>query len=178
MSKNNHKTVLTAPNLKRLGAYIIDFIILYLAYFVFFTLFGVTVENPASAPVFLGAVVVALVYRIVVPYFAFRGERKGMTVGKFAMGLKMIMANGQAVTLPSLIIRSLFFLLIEGFEVMALLYFMNAIAAFGFVEIVYLAYMNMTIAMASIVLMIINPSHRMLHDYVANTVVILAKQPS
>ena len=90
--------------------------------------------------------------------------------------LKMISANGQAVTLPSLVIRSLFALLIEGFEVMALLYFLNAVAAFGFVEIVYLAYMNVTIAMASVVVMFIKPSHRMLHDYVANTVVILAKQ--
>lgn len=176
MSKNNQKTVLTAPNLKRLGAYIIDFIILYFAYFIFFTFMGVTPENPASAPIFLGAVILALAYRIVVPYFIFRGERQGMTVGKLAMGLKMISANGQAVTLPSLVIRSLFALLIEGFEVMALLYFLNAIAAFGFVEIVYLAYMNVTIAMASVVVMFIKPSHRMLHDYVANTVVILAKQ--
>lgn len=176
MSKNNQKTVLTAPNLKRLGAYIIDFVILYLVYFVFFTFMGVTPENPASAIIFMGAVVLALVYRIVVPYFVFRGERQGMTVGKLAMGLKMISANGQAVTLPSLVIRSLFALLIEGFEVMALLYFLNAVAAFGFVEIVYLAYMNVTIAMASVVVMFIKPSHRMLHDYVANTVVILAKQ--
>lgn len=176
MSKNNQKTVLTAPNLKRLGAYIIDFILLYLVYFVYFTFMGVTPENPASAPIFLGAVVLALIYRIAIPYFAFRGERKGMSVGKLAMGLKIISANGQAVTLPSLAIRSLFALLIEGFDVMALLYFLNAIAAFGFVEIVYLSYMNMTIAMASVVIMLIKPSHRMLHDYVANTVVILAKQ--
>ncbi|MBN2877114.1 MAG: RDD family protein [Bacilli bacterium] len=176
MSKNNQKTVLTAPNLKRLGAYIIDFIILYLVYFVFFSFFGVTPEIPATAPIFLGAVGLALVYRIIVPFFVFKGDKKGMTIGKLAMGLKVIMANGKAVTLPSLTIRSVFYFLIEGYEVMALLYFLNAIAAFGFAEIVYLAYMNVTIAMASVVIMFIKPSHRMLHDYVANTVVILAKQ--
>ena len=176
MSKNNQKTVLTAPNLKRLGAYSIDFIILYLVYFVYFTLFGVTPENPASAPIFLGAVVLALIYRIIVPYFAFRGERQGMTVGKLAMGIKVISADGQAVKLSSLVVRSMFYLLVEGYEVMALLYLFNAIAAWGFVQIVFLAYMNVTIALASVVVMIIKPSHRMLHDYVANTVVILAKQ--
>ena len=176
MSKNNQKTVLTAPNLKRLGAYIIDFVILYLVYFVFFTFMGVTPENPASAIIFMGAVVLALVYRIFVPYFVFRGERQGMTVGKLAMGLKVISANGKAVSLPSLVIRSLFAMLIEGFEVMALLYFFNAIAALGFVQIVYLTYMNIAVGLLSVVLMFIKPSHRLLHDYVSNTVVILAKQ--
>lgn len=176
MSKNNQKTVLTAPNLKRLGAYIIDFVILYLVYFVYFTFAGVTVEKPASALIFVGAVILALVYRVLVPYFVFRGEKHGMTVGKLAMGIKIISANGQPVKLLNLGIRSLFYLLIEGYEVMALLYLFNAIAAWGFVEIVFLSYMNVTIALASVVVMFIKPSHRMLHDYVANTVVILAKQ--
>ena len=59
---------------------------------------------------------------------------------------------------------------------MALLYFFNAIAALGFVQIVYLAYMNIAVSLLSVVLMFIKPSHRLLHDYVSNTVVILAKQ--
>ena len=170
------KTVLTAPNLKRLGAFLIDHLILYIVFAVYFAFLGITPDSTGNVMIYVGAVALALAYRILIPVFVFKGESAGQSVGKKAMGLKVINANGTQVGLLNLSIRQAFFLIIEGFDVFAISYLFSAIGLMGFPQIFYLAYMNIAVSLLSVVLMFIKPSHRLLHHYVSNTVVILAKQ--
>ena len=169
-------TVLTAPNPKRLGAFLIDQIVLYAVFAIYFTLAGVTIDKPASALVYFGAVILTLAYRIIYPVYISKNDFVGSTIGKKVMGIKTISADGTNVSIKTLAIRSLFMLIIEGFEIFAVSYFMSGVAVLGFTQIAYLAYMNIVIAIASIAFMFIKPSHQLLHDYISNTVVILVKQ--
>jgi len=174
--KVNSKTVLTAPNPKRLGAFFIDQLILYVVFAVYFTVMGVSPDKPATALVYLGAVVLTLAYRILYPIYVSRGDKVGQTLGKRAMGIKTISANGADITIKQLLIRSSFMMVVEGFEIFGLSYLLSTIALIGFPEIIYVNYMNIVIGIVSIALMFIRPSHQLLHDYVSNTVVILVKQ--
>lgn len=181
MSNNNNKavnlkTVLTAPHPKRLGAFLIDQLVMYAVFAIYFTLCGVSPDTAASALVYFGAVVLNFAYRVLYPIYVNRGDRTGQTIGKRAMGIKVISADGSNVTLKALSIRSLFMLVIEGFELFAISYLMSAISLIGIPQIAYIAYMNIVIGIASVALMFIKPSHQLLHDYVASTVVILVKQ--
>ena len=169
-------TVVTAPNPKRLGAFVIDQLFLYLVFALYFAAFGVTPDKPAPAVVFFGAVLITLAYRIFFPVFVSRGINSGQTLGKRAMGIKTISADGTDVSVKALIIRSMFMLVIEGLELLGVLYLLNAVALLGFPQITFITYMNVVIGIASIALMIVKPSHQLLHDYVASTVVILVKQ--
>lgn len=181
MSKNYNKvvksnTVLTAPNSKRLFAYLIDQIIIFITTGVIMALFGVTDLSESSIPSLFFIVFLVLAYRILVPIFVFKGEHAGQTIGKRVMGIKVIHTNGTQVTLIGLSIRSVFAMLMEGFDYFALISLINAIGFLGFPQIIFLLYMNVFVGLVSIVLMIIRPSHQLLHDYVANTVTILVKQ--
>ena len=136
MSKNSKKvvttnTVLTAPNSRRLFAYLIDQIILIIGSGFILALFGVKVLSVETIPAYLSIVVLTLVYRILVPIFVFRGEHTGQTVGKRLMGIKVISVNGTQVSLSSLTIRSLFGLIIEGFDFYSVISLYNAI---GFIN--------------------------------------------
>ena len=170
------KTVLTAPNPKRLGAFLIDQMVLYAVFALYFTLAGVSLEKPATALIYLGAVLITLLYRILYPTLISKGEYAGQTIGKRVMGIRALSADGTDVSIKAIAIRSVFMLIIEGFEIFAISYLLSAIALVGFTQIAYLAYMNIVIGIASIAFMIIKPSHQLLHDYIANTVVILVKQ--
>lgn len=181
MSKNNKKvvnsnTVLTAPNSKRLFAYLIDQVIIFLGTGVLMALLGVKELSANAIPSLFAIVLLVLAYRILVPIFVFKGEHAGQTIGKRLMGIKVIQTNGTQVTLSALSIRSLFAMIMEGFDYFAVISLYNAIGFLGFPLILYLLYMNIFVGMVSIVLMIIRPSHQLLHDYVSNTVTILAKQ--
>ena len=172
----NSKTVLTSPIPKRIGAFLVDQLVLYVAYALYFTLAGVSPENPATSLIYLGAVVITLVYRVLYPTLVSKGEHTGQSIGKRVMGIKTISADGTNVSVKALVIRSLFMLVIEGFEIFAVSYLLSAVALFGLPQIAYLAYMNIVIGIASVAFMIIKPSHQLLHDYISNTVVILVKQ--
>ncbi len=177
MSNNkNSKTVLTAPNPKRIGAFLIDQLVLYVVFAIYFTVAGVSPDKPASMLAYLGAVVLTLAYRVIYPIYISRGDKVGQTLGKRAMGIKTISANGADITVKQLLIRSLFMMVVEGFEIFGLSYLLSTIALLGFPQIVYINYMNVVIGIVSIALMFIRPSHQALHDYVSNTVVILVKQ--
>lgn len=170
------KTVLTAPNPKRIGAFLIDQLVLYAVYALYFTLTGVSPDNPATALIYLGAVIITLLYRILYPTLLSKGDKAGQTIGKRLMGIKTISADGTNVSIKALVIRSVFMLVIEGFEIFAISYLLSAVALIGLPQIAYLAYMNIVIGIASVAFMIIKPSHQLLHDYISNTVVILVKQ--
>lgn len=181
MSKNNKKvvksnTVLTAPNSRRLFAYLIDQIIIFVATGIIMALLGITELSASSIPSLFAIVVLVLAYRILVPIFVFKGDHSGQTLGKRIMGIKVIHTNGTQATLLGLSIRSVFAMIMEGFDYFAVISLYNAIGFLGFPQIIFLLYMNIFVGLVSIVIMVIRPSHQMLHDYVANTVTILVKQ--
>lgn len=181
MSKNNQKVVkssqvLTAPNSRRLFAYLIDQIIIFISTGLIMALLGIKELSASSIPSLFSIVVLVLIYRILVPVFVFRGEHAGQTLGKRILGIKVIQTNGTQASLASLSIRSVFAMLLEGFDYFAVISLYNAIGFLGFPQIIFLLYMNIFVGLVSIVIMIIRPSHQMLHDYVANTVTILVKQ--
>lgn len=179
----NTKSVLTAPNLKRLGAFLIDYIILYFV-------LAIAITSLQSAYDFEGAstgmqvllyvllIIVSLFYFTIVPVFFYRGDLKGSTIGKKLMGLRMIRVNGTDVTLVTLLIRSLFALLGEGLVMIASLYVLEIFGLLGmpasFAGYITTVYVMVTLVSATI--MIIRPSRQMFHDYIANTIVILTKQ--
>ena len=177
------KTVYTAPNLKRLGAFVIDYIYLYLILAVvisvsrqFFDL-----ENASTAVkigYYLFLVIVSLAYHIAIPLYYYKEEHVGQTFGKKLMGIKIIRVNGTQVTLPVLAIRAVFELLGEGMIMVATLYVFEILALLGmpadFASYATTAYIMVTLVSA--VFMVIKPNRQMFHDYVANTVVILVNQ--
>jgi len=171
----NSKTVLTAPNLVRLGAFLVDQVILTVIFILYFAIFG---SNPSNASffVYIGALIISIAYRTIYPIFISKGENTGQTIGKKLLKLRTISANGTNVTVKQLLIRNIFMLLIEGFEFYGAQYLVFAITLIGFPAILNIYYMQIIIAFASIGFMLIKPSHQMLHDYVSNTVVILVKQ--
>lgn len=181
MSKNNKKVVksnqvLTAPNSRRLFAYLIDQVIIFISTGVIMALLGIKELSASTITSLFAIVLLILAYRILVPIFVFKGEHAGQTLGKRMMGIKVIQTNGTQASLISLSIRSVFAMLLEGFDYFAIISLYNAIGFLGFPQIIYLLYMNIFVGLVSIVIMIIRPSHQMLHDYVANTVTILVKQ--
>ena len=178
-----NKTVLTAPLLRRLGAFVVDFIILYAVFIVVITASSMVMDVNALNPLtgfafYLFLFLLGCAYHLVIPLYAHQGENQGQTFGKRLLKLKMIKTNGEAVDFKALAIRVLFASLVEGFVIFSSLYFYQAIVFLGFpVEwTMFLLSAYLTITFVSVILMAIRPSHQMLHDYVAQTVVILVNQ--
>lgn len=177
------KTVLTAPNLKRFAAFLIDYVILYLGLGVFITLVsGYTDLSVASTGLQIGfyffLILLTLAYYILIPTLVYRGERVGQTPGKRFMGLKTIKVNGQAVDIVTLSIRTVFALLGEGLVIISFIYVLEILALVGmpvdWASYITSAYLMVTFV--SGVLTVIRPNRQMFHDYIANTVVILMDQ--
>lgn len=188
MSKSNKKvvdskTVYTAPNLKRLTAFVIDYVFVYLvlAMIISFAKSVVDLETANTNVQILYyfiLVLLSLAYYTLIPTLVFRGERKGQTVGKRIMGLKIIRVNGTDVTFVSLLIRSLFMLLGEGMVMISTLYVLEIAGLLGLpINVIgYLGTAYIMVTLVSCTIMIIRPNRQMFHDYIANTVVILFDQ--
>ncbi len=188
MSKTNKKvvqskTVLTAPNFKRLTAFVIDYVIVYIALAIVITLArsSLDLENASAgiqAGVYLFLIVLSLAYFVLVPTLIFNDDRKGQTIGKRVMGLKIIRVNGTEVTMLTLLIRTLFMLLGEGMVMISTLYVLEIAGLLG-MPINFIGYLGTAYIMVTLVsctIMIIRPNRQMFHDYIANTVVILYDQ--
>ena len=188
MSKSNKKvvqskTVLTAPNLKRLSAFLIDYVIVYLilATVISVSRSAMDLENASTglqALVYLALVIISLIYFVIVPIYVFRGDRVGQTIGKKLMGLKTIRVDGTEITILTLLIRTLFMLVGEGMVMISTLYVLEIGALLG-LPVVFIGYISTAYIMVTLVscsLMIIRPNRQMFHDYIANTVVILYDQ--
>ena len=182
------KTVLTAPNLRRFGAWALDlllyvFLILF-ASLVLSTLGIVDVNdvNSLNNLVLMNLVIfgMGVVYYFVVPMMSFGSKLKGQTFGKQILKLRTIQTNGEDISVKGMAIRALFGLFVEGFTyflvTLSLLQFLAFVAFDVTVFTNYLLSAYIIIFLISVVLMIIRPSHQMLHDYVASTVVILVDQ--
>lgn len=188
MSKSNKKvvqskTVLTAPNLKRLSAFLIDYVIVYLllATIISVSRSAIDLENTTKAVqalVYLVLVIISIIYFVIVPIYVFRGDRVGQTIGKKLMGLKTIRVDGTEITILTLLIRTLFMLVGEGMVMISTLYVLEIGALLG-LPVVFIGYISTAYIMVTLVscsLMIIRPNRQMFHDYIANTVVILYDQ--
>jgi len=178
-----NKTVLTAPLLRRLGAFVLDFILLYSLFIVVITGASIVFDINAFSPLvgfsfYMFLFLLGCAYHLVVPLYAHQGENQGQTFGKRIMKIKTIKTNGEAVDFRSMSVRVLFASLVEGFVIFSTLYFYQAIVFIGFpVEwTMFLLSAYLTITFVSGILTVIRPSHQMLHDYVAQTVVILVNQ--
>lgn len=188
MSKTNKKvveskTVYTAPNLKRLSAFIIDYVLVYFVLAIVISTVRASYDlDGASAGVqaafYFILITLSLAYFVIVPIFIFKGDRTGQTLGKKIMGLRTIRVNGTDVTVMTLIIRSLFKLLGEGMIMISTLYVLEIAGLLG-MPISFIGYLGTAYIMVTLVsctIMIIRPNRQMFHDYIANTVVILYDQ--
>lgn len=188
MSKTNKKvvqskTVLTAPNFKRLTAFVIDYVVVYLALAIVITLArnSLDLDNASvsvQAAVYTLLIVLSLAYFVLVPTLIYKDDRKGQTIGKRVMGLKIIRVNGTDVTMVTLLIRTLFMLLGEGMVMISTLYVLEIADLLG-MPINFIGYLGTAYIMVTLVsctIMIIRPNRQMFHDYIANTVVILYDQ--
>lgn len=178
-----NKTVLTAPLFRRFGAFIVDFIVLYLIFIVVITGASMMIDLSTFSPLtgfafYMFLFFLGCAYHLVIPLYAHQGENQGQTFGKRLLKIKMIKTNGEAIDLKSMSIRVIFASLVEGFVIFSTLYFYQAIVFLGFpVEwTMFLLSAYLTITFVSGILTVIRPSHQMLHDYVAQTVVILVDQ--
>lgn len=177
------KTVLTAPNVRRLGAFLLDYLFQYIMFIVIIGLVSAAVNiQEAGINVLLsmysGLVIASLVYNIIVPVYFFKGDRIGQTFGKKFAGLKVIKANGQAVDLKTMAIRSVFTLFVEGFVFLSTLYLLQVLALLG-MPVNWTNYITPTyiaISSVSAIFMVLRPSRQMFHDFIANTIVILYDQ--
>lgn len=92
MSQKNNKvvkskTVLTAPNLKRLGAFLLDYVILYMIYAVIVSVVNTSVDLVNTGiwfqvTLYAFLIGVAFLYHVIQPIYIFKGERIGQTLGK------------------------------------------------------------------------------------------------
>lgn len=177
------KTVLTAPNLKRFGAFLIDYINLYLILALIITLSRQflsmdTASKGLQIAFYLFLIFVSLAYFIAIPLYVFKGDRIGQTPGKKILGLKTIRVDGSQVDLKTLTIRTLFELLGEGMVMISTLYVFEVFAQLGmptsFANYITPAYLVVTFV--SCIITVLRPNRQMFHDYIANTIVILYDQ--
>ena len=177
------ETVLTAPNLKRLSAFVIDYVVVLVGIAVVFNLTRLLIDldsasNTTQIIFYLFLIALSIAYFTLIPIYVFKGDRVGQTLGKRIMGLKTIHINGTEVTVLTLLIRSLFKLVGEGMLIITSLYFLEILGLLG-VPIGIISYLGTSYIMVSVIssaVMIVRPNRRMFHDYVAMTVVILYDQ--
>lgn len=113
----------------------------------------------------------ALFYYVYVPWKIYPGQ----TVGKRSMGFKIVKTNDDEVTLKTLLLRQVIgIILIEGslYTVSGILHSILSLATnINFITI--LMYVGLVISIMSGFVILKIESRRMLHDYIADTKVIL-----
>ncbi len=175
----------SASHLRRLIAYAIDWYltsVLAMAPVIFFYSIetgeeALTVDisllsnNHAIIAFFVG-LLLCLWYLVYVPM------KNGQTFGKKIASIKIIKMDNNPLDYLSLIKRELVgVILIEGVMFTCSTYFHELIAmVLGISYSHYIAYAFTIILVISIVLAIIKPEKRMIHDYIANTKVISIKK--
>ena len=189
--KKDAVLVKTAPNMNRLFAFLADFFIIYLTTNAFVLLYLNLNGVPASEGlnialissqqriiVSLGAIAIALFYTIAIPLLIMPASRRGQTLGKRFLGIRVIAQNGSDVTFKHLFVREfLVVILLEGSISYASSFVQTIMMETPLAILVTpLATFYLLMTISSIGLMFLHPSHRMLHDYLAKTVVVLFDQ--
>lgn len=110
-------------------------------------------------------------------YLVYSPAKSGQTVGKRFMAIKVVKLNDQDVDLKTMLIREgIGVLIIEGVMFTISNYLHQLIAmVIHFPYSNYVAYVYLAILVVSILIAIIKPEKRMIHDYLAGTKVIKLK---
>lgn len=186
MSKNEikKKYAKSAGNFKRFFAYAIDWYITSLLVMAPVALLYsmqtgkkiMTIDiglltMPNALIAFGIGLVLCLFYLIIAP------AKTGQTTGKRLFSIKIVKMDDQDVDLKTMIIREgIGVLLIEGVMFTLSNYFHQILLmGFGWPYSNYIAYAFLAVLIVSIVIAIIKPEKRMIHDYLAGTKVIKLK---
>lgn len=110
-------------------------------------------------------------------YLVYSQSKSGQTIGKRLMSIKVVKLNDEEVNLKTMLIREgIGVLIIEGVMFTISNYFHQLIAMFiDFPYTNYIACAYLAILVVSILIAIIKPEKRMIHDYLAGTKVIRVK---
>lgn len=174
----------SAGNFKRLVAYVIDWYVTSL--FVMAPvalLYSIETGKKAlaidisllSLPYACVSFVIGLVLSIY--YLVYSPLKTGQTLGKRAMSIKIVKMNGNDIDLKTMVIRQIVgIVLIEGVMFTVSTYFHEIVAMLIRIPYSnYIAYVFTAVLVVSIIIAIIKPEKRMIHDYLAGTKVIALK---
>lgn len=182
------KTVLTASNGRRVAAHLVDqivYLFLLLAVSTVLTFLGILDVEDAISLANLRLMnfmifFVGFAYFFGYPLIGTANKLKGQTLGKKFMSIRTIKINGEDIDAKTSALRTSFGILVEGFTyafaTLSLFQFLTFVGLniTGLIDYILPAYI--AIFLISLVVMFIRPSHQMLHDYVASTVVIQVDQ--
>lgn len=174
----------SAGNFKRLVAYVIDWYVTSL--FVMAPvalLYSIETGKKAlaidisllSLPYACVSFVIGLVLSIY--YLVYSPLKTGQTLGKKVMSIKIVKMNGNDIDLKTMVIRQIVgIVLIEGVMFTVSTYFHEIVAMLIRIPYSnYIAYVFTAVLVVSIIIAIIKPEKRMIHDYLAGTKVIALK---
>lgn len=110
-------------------------------------------------------------------YLVYYPLKSGQTIGKKITSLKIIKIDGSKIDLKTLMLREILgVIVIEGVMYTISTYSHQIIAMFLHMTYSnYISYVFMAILFVSIILALIKPEKRMIHDYIAKTKVIRLK---
>lgn len=174
----------SAGNFKRLVAYVIDWYVTSLFVMVpVALLYSIETGKKAlaidisllSLPYACVSFVIGLVLSIY--YLVYSPLKTGQTLGKRAMSIKIVKMNGNDIDLKTMVIRQIVgIVLIEGVMFTVSTYFHEIVAMLIRIPYSnYIAYVFTAVLVVSIIIAIIKPEKRMIHDYLAGTKVIALK---
>lgn len=174
----------SAGNIKRLAAYAIDWYITSLLVMApVALLYSIETGKKAlaidisllSLPYANIAFVIGLILSVY--YLVYSPLKTGQTLGKKALSIKVVKMDGNDIDLKTMLIREIVgVILIEGVMFTVSTYFHEIMAMMMNIPYSnYVAYAFMAVLVVSIIIAIIKPEKRMIHDYLAGTKVIALK---
>lgn len=115
------------------------------------------------------SLLIGYVYYVHIPYRIWNGQ----TLAKRLLHFKIVQMNGEALKRKHLLLRhGVGMLLIEGSVISCTSVLRQLLTYFSGINLIDpWIYAGLAITIASCIFMLINKNHRMLHDYIANTMV-------
>lgn len=168
----------SAGNIKRLAAYAIDWYITSLLVMAPVALLYSIETGKKALAIDIGllslpyaniAFVIGLILSVY--YLVYSPLKTGQTLGKKALSIKVVKMDGNDIDLKTMLIRE-----IVGVMFTVSTYFHEIVAMMMNMPYSnYIAYAFMAVLVVSIIMAIIKPEKRMIHDYLAGTKVIALK---
>jgi len=186
LSKNEikRKYYESAGNIKRLAAYAIDWYITSLLVMAPVALLYSVETGKKALAIDIGllslpyaGIAFVIGFILSVFYLVYKPLKTGQTLGKKALSIKIVKMDGKDVDLKTMLIREIIgVIVIEGVMFTISTYFHEMIAMIMHLPYSnYVAYAFMAVLVVSIIIAIIKPEKRMIHDYLAGTKVITLK---
>jgi uncharacterized RDD family membrane protein YckC len=175
----------SAGHVRRFIAYLIDWYLSALIFSMAISLFAsihngvLTVEGTISnLPFFLACLALVVGTILVIGYFVLpqklSNKFQGQTIGKHLLKIKVVGKDGQAVSSGTLIIRTLLGILIIEQTFYNPSYALRSVLGMilSIDIITYAYYFFLCISFISILYMLFNKEHKMIHDFISNTKVV------